>query len=323
MNIEIVIIIIIWCYLYLELDECCYSYASLPHNDTSCVPNGQSVNLFCAIINPHDNFTNLTVTWFRSTTEDTSIITETPFTSEEYSFSNFVSGRVDNSLSLINCNRELYRDAFSLVIHRFTQNKNGYYWCQLAINNTFAQPSYRAQFSVGECNITNNYYRLASLRLSENKCAEYVTATESDAGLTTTYESSATSSVTSSTESSRSSSVTQQERETVAIESNAGLTTANESSGSSSIASSTESSTRSSSVAQQEKESDKPITYTPSAESSTKSSSVTQQERESDKIIIYVAGSLSALVTIFGALIIILSILYVCKFQKRETSKSQ
>ena len=62
---------------------------------------------------------------------------------------------------------------------------------------------------------------------------------------------------------------------------------------------------------------------TSSGESSTRLSSVTQQdEKESDKPIIYVAGSLSALIIIvFGTLIIVLSILYLCKFRNRETSK--
>ena len=233
------------------MDECCYSYASVPRNDTFCVPEGEQVYLLCAIINPHDSFTNLTVTWFRSTTDDTSIFDEIPVTSKEYTLGTFISNRGDNLLSVINCSRAVYRDTFSLAILNFTQNKNGYYWCQISINNTLVQPSYHAQLSVGECSITNQpYYRLANL--NENQCAQYV-ATESDAGLITTYGSSETSSVSSST----------------------------------------------------------------------RLSSVTQQEKESDKPIIYVAGSLSALVLVFGALVIVLSILYLCRFRNKETSKSQ
>ncbi len=216
--------------MYLELDECCYSYASVPRNDTFCVPKGEQVTLACAIINPHD--TNLTVTWFKSTTEDTSIFYEIPATSEEYRFSEVVSNRPVNALSVINCSRDLYRDTFLLTIHRFNRSKNGYYWYQLSINDTLVQPSrYRTQFHVGECTITdyrNGYYRLANL--SEKQCAQYV-ATESDADLTTTYKSSGTPSVASSTESTRSSSVTQQEKENVATESDADLTTANGSPG--------------------------------------------------------------------------------------------
>jgi hypothetical protein len=110
--------------LYLELDECCYSYASVPRNDTFCVPDGEQVDLYCAIINPHDNFTNIIVTWFRSTTEDMSIFDEIPATSE-YRYSTFISGRAGYSLAVINCNHELYRDTFALTILHFTRHKNG------------------------------------------------------------------------------------------------------------------------------------------------------------------------------------------------------
>ena len=56
-------------------------------------------------------------------TEDMSVFDEIPATSEEYTFGNFVAGRADNSLSVINCSHELYRDSFILAIHRFTQHK--------------------------------------------------------------------------------------------------------------------------------------------------------------------------------------------------------
>ena len=303
--------------MYLELDECCYSYASVPRNETFCVPNGEQVQLNCIIVNPRDNFTNVTVTWFRSTTEDMSEFDEISSTSEEYRFSNFVSGSVANLLSLINCSHELYRDTFLLAILHFTPHKNGYYWCQLSINNTLVQPSYRVQFSAGNCSTMNlRYYRLANLSLSENRCAKYV-ATESDTGFTTTHELSGTSFVASSTESStRLSTVTQQERESdktityAATGSDSGVTTTYKVSDISdcSVTSLTES-TRN--------------VTTESDAGLTRSSSVTQQEKESDKLIIYVAGSLSALVMIFGALIIVLSVLYLCKFHNRVTSKSQ
>jgi hypothetical protein len=256
------------------------------------------VTLLCTINNPRDDFTNLTVTWFRSITEDTSIFDEIPTTSEEYGFFNFVSGRADNSLSVINCSHELlYRDLFSLIIFNVNRNKNGYYWCQLSINNTLAQPSHRAQFSVGECITDHRYYRLANL--NENQCAEYV-ATESDSGLTTTIELSGTSSIISlATESIRSPSVTQQEKENVAIESEAGLTTTNETPGPgiSSAASSTDSLTR--------------------------SSSETQQEKESDTTIIHVAGSLTALllIALLGVLALAFSFAFYVHHQRKKTSK--
>jgi hypothetical protein len=270
--------------LCLELDECCFSYASVPRNDTFCVPDGEQVDLYCIINNPHDDFTNLSVNWFRSTTEDTSIFDEIPATSEEYIFSKFVPNRADNSLSVLNCSHELYRDTFSLIIHRFTRHKNGYYWCQLSINNTLVQPSYRAQFSVGECNIiSQNYYRLANL--SERKCAKYV-ANELNADLTIIYESLGTSSVTSRESSTRLSLVTQQEREY----DNQIIYTATESD--------LESSTRSSSVTQQKKKNDKPTT-------------------------IYVAGSFSALllIALLGVLALAFSFAFYVHRQRKTISK--
>jgi hypothetical protein len=93
-----------------------------------CVPNGEQVALNCALINPHDNFTNLTVTWFRGSTEGTSMFDEIPATSEEYSFIDVVSGRADISLSVINCSHQLlFRDTISLIIYSFTRHKNGHY----------------------------------------------------------------------------------------------------------------------------------------------------------------------------------------------------
>ena len=232
------------------MDECCYSYASIPRNDSFCVPDGERVDLTYVIINPHDNFTNLIVTWFRSTAENSSTLDEISTTSNEYNFDKFV-GTTNNSLSVINCSHEVYRDTFSLAILNFTQNKNGYYWCQLSINNTLVQPSHRAQFFAGECITNQPYYRLANS--NENQCVQYITTdSELDTGMTTTYGSSETSSISSST----------------------------------------------------------------------RLSSVTQQEKESDKLIIYVASSLSALVLVFGAVIIVLSILYLCRFRNREISTS-
>ena len=231
------------------------------------------MDLHCVINNPHDNFTNLTVTWFRSTTEDMSEFDEIPATSEEYRFSNFISG---SSLSLINCSHEIYRDTYSLLILHFTQHNNGYYWCQLSINNTLVQSSRRAHFSVGDCNITNQgYYRLANLRLGENRCAKYV-ATESDTGLTTklNYESPRIFSVTSSL--TQLSSVTVQN---VATESD--------------------------------------------SESSTRLSSVTQQEKESDRLITYIAGIFSALllIALLGVLALALSFASYVHYQRKKTSK--
>ena len=77
-----------------------------------------------------------------------------------------------------NCSFDLYRDIFSLIIDPFTRDRNGYYWCQLAINDTYAQRSHHAFFYTGEFNSTvcslslaYQYFRLALS--SETVCAHY------------------------------------------------------------------------------------------------------------------------------------------------------
>lgn len=128
------------------------------------------------IYNPHDNFTNLTVTWFRSTTEDMSNYEVIPINSY-YSFHS-VSPVVPAHLPTGNCSFDLYRDSFSLIINPFTRDRNGYYWCQLAVNDTYAQRSHHAFLYTGEFNSTvcslslaYRFFRLASS--SETVCAHY------------------------------------------------------------------------------------------------------------------------------------------------------
>ena len=40
----------------------------------------------------------------------------------------------------------IYRDPFTLVIHNFTSDKNGYYWCQIFVNHSVSQPLQYAWF---------------------------------------------------------------------------------------------------------------------------------------------------------------------------------
>jgi hypothetical protein len=48
----------------------------------------------------------------------------------------------------------LYADTFGLIIHNFTIDKNGYYWCQIVINDSlkFLNPSQHAWFYAEESN---------------------------------------------------------------------------------------------------------------------------------------------------------------------------
>ena len=92
------------------------------------------------IYNHHDNFTNLTVRWFRNDnmSRATSSNEEISHIQNEYIL--FQDNASNPSLTIgnnINCPAgPLYRDFY------FSSDKNGYYWCQIVVNNSISQPSH-------------------------------------------------------------------------------------------------------------------------------------------------------------------------------------
>ena len=128
----------------LILDQCCYFYASAPYNDSNCIPESDQLPLNCIIHNPRDAFTNLSVRWYRS--RDMSAVAEdiADIQSTEYMFNSY-SPRMSSLQTNCTLGR-LYADTFSLIIDNFTPDKNGYYWCQILINDSFTQPSQRTWF---------------------------------------------------------------------------------------------------------------------------------------------------------------------------------
>ena len=172
-------------FMFIESDECCYIYGSVPKNDSFCVTEGDLVILNYIVYNPHDNFTNLTVTWFKSAIEDMSNFEAIPTTSEEYNKFQYSINRAKSytiSLSLMEiCSRDLFRDTYSLMITKFTEHENGYYWCELVVDNIFANPSQHVKLYAGEQNSIscpaihpNQYFRSAASS-SEYQCANYST----------------------------------------------------------------------------------------------------------------------------------------------------
>ena len=251
----------------LEPDECCYIYGSVPNNDTFYVPEGEAIFLNYIIYNPHDNFTNLTVTWFRSDTEDS--FEAIPITSEGYKNFQYEITRAQSNTSLSSlmrtCSCDIFRDTYSLKITNFSEHENGYYRCQLAINNIlFVQLSHHVRLYARErnsisCPVTfvNCYFRPAN-SISEYQCAN----------LTTLVPPTMLLSITST----------------------------------------------------------QPIQSTPLKTATlpgvTSIPTTTEPEKGSRRlIIIYVTGGLSALIVVFGALIVALSVLYLCKFRNRQKSK--
>ena len=144
------------------------------YNDANCIPEGGHIAFNHIIYNPHDNYTNVSVTWLRSIVEDRSTYEILPTFSEEYHYAIVHTSSISVKDMGTNCSLSLYRDTYSIVINNFTREKNGYYWCQLAINNTYTQPSHHSWFYAGNssaCSSNYHYFRPALL-MNEVQCAQ-------------------------------------------------------------------------------------------------------------------------------------------------------
>lgn len=272
----------------------------MPRNNSNCVPEGEQFSVSCIVFNPHDNFTNLSVSWFKSTTANMS--------NSEMIHTSITMAMVGIPMGNCRISQNLYRDQFFVQISNFTASNDGYYWCQMSINNTFVQPSHHAFFysSPTNCDIRHQYFRSANL--DECECARYlnISSAHSLMAVTSTTISSATTLIhhetkfntiakKSPTVSSQSDSLaltttaTRYKIQTAATSKTSSLAT-----------------TRLSTIA---------LTV-----------ASTQQEipiikRSRPLVTYYVAASLSAVVLTLGALVIVLSIMYLCKFRRREPSK--
>ena len=93
-------------------------------------------------------------------------------TSQEYHL--FSVHSIIPAVFVENCGLDLYRDSFILGISNFTIDKNGYYWCQLVINNTYTQPSHRAWFyAAAICDPSSAFLYFRPASLNETQCAEF------------------------------------------------------------------------------------------------------------------------------------------------------
>ena len=124
--------------------QCCYYYHGVPNNVTmmSCNPEGSTIRWNCQVYSPHDPNTDLSVKWYRSTTEEIArergeLITEV---SGKYTFSmSRATSAVNDSQSLVD---GLFLDVFILTIDNFNSTvDDGYYWCQMVINDSCLEPS--------------------------------------------------------------------------------------------------------------------------------------------------------------------------------------
>lgn len=86
-----------------------------------------------------------------------------------------------SSVKVTNCSLNIYRDIYSIVMFNFTRDDNGYYWCQLAINSTYRQPSHYVRLYASQSYLTCGsplfYQYFRSSPLNETRCAQYVANT--------------------------------------------------------------------------------------------------------------------------------------------------
>ena len=131
-------------YTYIFTGQCCYYYHGVPNNVTmmSCNPEGSTIRWNCQVYSPHDPSTDLSVKWYRSTTEEIArergeMISEM---SGKYTFSTSrASLAVNDSQSLVD---GLFLNVFVLTVDNFNSTvDDGYYWCQMVINDSCLEPS--------------------------------------------------------------------------------------------------------------------------------------------------------------------------------------
>ena len=118
-------------YHLIVAGDCCYYYRSFPSNLT-CNPQGQpsAVVLGCGIFRP--NGSDVTVRWYRSTQEHLARV-QGELVTNGYNEDNDIGGLLSF--------RGLFFSFHNRIIENFNESLNGFYWCQIEVNNTCLQPS--------------------------------------------------------------------------------------------------------------------------------------------------------------------------------------
>ena len=118
-------------------DGCCYYYSIVPRNVTtvSCNPQGTSITWLCQIYTPHDDYTNLSVQWYKAAPGTVTVdMVEGELLSEQIGKYSFTVSRWS---SIFANQSALFWTNFSLTIHNFNSSTDdGYYWCQIVANGS-------------------------------------------------------------------------------------------------------------------------------------------------------------------------------------------
>ena len=141
-------------YIVYTDTQCCYLYGSIPQNNSNCFPEGTPISLQYIIYNPHDNFTNLLVRWYRNGNLTRASTSTNEIVASQGDYELHQNSAIEEArLNSENCSDgPLYRDTFFLHIYNFTSHNNGYYWCQIIVNDSVLQPSQYAWFYADDSN---------------------------------------------------------------------------------------------------------------------------------------------------------------------------
>ena len=156
-------------------------YGSVPRNESNCVIEGRPTALNFIIYNPRDNFTNLTVKWFRSDNMARATSSNEELTHNQSEYYVLSQDNASNSSLTIGNNYcptgPLYRDAFILSINNFSSDKNGYYWCQMYVNNSVSQPSQYAWFYAADSSSCTQQHHFKIASEQQEQCADFYSDT--------------------------------------------------------------------------------------------------------------------------------------------------
>ena len=125
----------------MHVDRCCYYYHGVPKNVT-CNLDGREITWWCQVYTPHEHNSNLSVKWYKRTPDilDCQESELTSAMSDRYTFSKTSSlTAFNNSENIIN---GLFLTVFRITINNFNSSSdNGYYWCQMVVNDSCLEPS--------------------------------------------------------------------------------------------------------------------------------------------------------------------------------------
>ena len=104
------------------------------------------------------------------------------------------TAQVEAGLNSENCSDgPLYRDTFFLHIYNFTSYDNGYYWCQIVVNDSVLQPSQHAWFYADDRNSCAQMLSHFKNAPGDRYCAEYHTNEQNMYPTSLTYSAAITS----------------------------------------------------------------------------------------------------------------------------------